>query len=47
MSKQCPRCGAVYPKSAWKDRKSVKGVSYICPDCGTKHHWNNLKDYKK
>ena len=47
MSKQCPKCGDVYPDYAWKNRKSIRGVSYICPGCETKHHWRDLKDYKK
>ncbi|MGM0409474.1 MAG: hypothetical protein ACQEQF_01825 [Bacillota bacterium] len=47
MSKQCPKCGAVFPRSAWKKRKSNYSNHYICPDCNRKLRWRNLKDFKR
>lgn len=39
----CPKCGSMFPTRLWKSMKSIHGVFYYCPECKTKHHWNELK----
>jgi len=42
-SYKCPRCGSMYPRRVWKNTKSIYATFYFCPDCETKHHWNDLR----
>lgn len=47
VSLMCSKCGSCFPKNVWKAHKSHTNLFYYCPDCKTRHHWNNLKKCQK